>query len=168
MSLRLILTGDVSQLESEFQAAFNYSHSSSYNIAMQSSTAVICSDEPSAIQSLKWGFRQISSAGNVSRFFTAFSRELPSHPAYRVAVRMQRCLIPASAFILWVRHPGEKIPYVVYVKDQKWLSLAGIYETHSDQYTGITDTRNNPPFSSKEISQYHHPLKRYYADAQAL
>lgn len=141
MAIRVILTGEVSQLEAEFQAAFNYGFSPSYNTAMQGSTAVICCDEPTVLQKLQWGFRQHNISGGTSFFFTAFTRELPYHPAYRVAIRMQRCLIPASAFILWVRHPGEKIPYVVYVKDQRWLSLAGIYETYSDKFTGITDTR---------------------------
>ncbi|MCC5928154.1 MAG: SOS response-associated peptidase family protein [Cyclobacteriaceae bacterium] len=140
MSIRLILTGDVPHLENEFQATFNFGFLPSYNIAMNGNTAGVCCDEPSVLQNLKWGFRHFSSAGNASLFFTAFSRELPSHQAYRIAVRTQRCLIPANAFILWIRHPGEKTPYVVYNKGQQWMSLAGIFERHTDPHSGITDT----------------------------
>jgi putative SOS response-associated peptidase YedK len=60
-------------------------------------------------------------------------------PAYRVAARKQRCLIPASCFFEWQKKgENSKQPYCIRPKDNTLFSFAGIWETWREKDTGKT------------------------------
>lgn len=55
-----------------------------------------------------------------------------SKPAFRQAIRSQRCLVPASAFIEGTTDKKLNEPYCVFVKDRHPIAFAGIYDTWHD------------------------------------
>jgi putative SOS response-associated peptidase YedK len=50
-------------------------------------------------------------------------------PAFRVAFRQRRCLVPATGFYEWKVEPGGKQPYLVRRADGGLIAFAGLWET---------------------------------------
>ena len=60
-----------------------------------------------------------------------------SKPSFRNAIRKQRCIIPADAFIEGPEKEKLSKPYVVYLNDKKRpFGFAGIYSDWTDKETG--------------------------------
>jgi putative SOS response-associated peptidase YedK len=49
-------------------------------------------------------------------------------PAFRIAVRCRRCIVPSSGFFEWKSENGRKIPCYVRLKDDSPMYFAGIWD----------------------------------------
>jgi putative SOS response-associated peptidase YedK len=91
-------------------------------------------DEPT-ISSLHWGLIPSWSKEEKIHYsmINARADTVASKPAYRVAFKRRRCLIPVSGFYEWHKEGDHKQPYAITMKnqgDQKatLFSLAGLWE----------------------------------------
>jgi len=59
--------------------------------------------------------------------FNARAETVASSPAFRGPLRHRRCVIPASAFIEWVKRDGVKQPLLIQA-EQRALAFAGLWD----------------------------------------
>ncbi|MFH0996875.1 MAG: SOS response-associated peptidase [Pseudomonadota bacterium] len=102
-----------------------------YNIAPTQAAAVVRSTgKASSIDLLRWGlvpsWAKDISAG--SRMINARSESLPDKPAFRNAVRLRRCIVPASGFYEWKPEGSRKVPYYIRLSDGAPMGFAAIWE----------------------------------------
>lgn len=67
------------------------------------------------------------------------AKEIINKPAFRKAIRSQRCLVPADAFIEGTTKEGLSKPYLVFLRNKvRPFAFAGLYDEWSDPDTGET------------------------------
>lgn len=102
-----------------------------YNIAPTQSAAVVRSTgKTRGLDSLRWGLvpswaKDISIG---SRMINARSESLSDKPSFRNAVRLRRCVVPASGFYEWKPEGPRKIPYYIRMSDGAPMGFAAIWE----------------------------------------
>jgi len=86
-----------------------------------------------------------------ARCINARAETLASTPAFRLAYRKRRCLVPLNAFFEWTGEPGHKIKWRIGLKDEPLFALAGLWEWWKDPasqlgvetYTIVTTRAND-------------------------
>jgi putative SOS response-associated peptidase YedK len=106
-----------------------------YNIAPTQPVPVIRQQrkEPRRVLSLmRWGlipsWAKHSSAGMID----ARSETAATKPAFRDAMRLRRCLVPADAFYEWRRTGTAKQPYCFEVDNGEMFAFAGLWDGWKD------------------------------------
>lgn len=69
------------------------------------------------------------------RCINARAETLSSTPAFRLAYRKRRCLVPVNAFFEWSGEPGHKVKWRIGLKDESLFALAGLWEWWKDPAT---------------------------------
>jgi putative SOS response-associated peptidase YedK len=85
------------------------------------------------------------------RCINARAESLASTPAFRLAYRKRRCLVPVNAFYEWTGEPGQKVKWRIGLKDEPLFALAGLWEWWKDPasqqgietYTIVTTRAND-------------------------
>jgi putative SOS response-associated peptidase YedK len=67
-----------------------------------------------------------------ARMINARSETAHTLPAFREAMRLRRCLIPADGFYEWQRHGSAKQPFCFAVRDGELFAFAGLWERWRD------------------------------------
>jgi putative SOS response-associated peptidase YedK len=67
-----------------------------------------------------------------ARLIHARAESAADKPAFRLPLRRQRCLVPASGFYAWEATKEGKLPYLVRRKDGDLFAVAGLYDTWRD------------------------------------
>jgi putative SOS response-associated peptidase YedK len=80
---------------------------------------------PSWAKDLKFGTRCIN----------ARAETLATTPAFRLAYRTRRCLVPVNAFFEWSGERGHKVKWRIGLKDEPLFALAGLWEWWKDPAT---------------------------------
>jgi len=70
-----------------------------------------------------------------ARCINARAETLASTPAFRVAYRKRRCLVPVNAFFEWTGEPGHKVKWRIGLKEEPLFALAGLWEWWKDPAT---------------------------------
>jgi len=106
----------------------------SYNVAPQSTQPVVRLNRDSGQREfalLRWGLVPFWATDAKPGYTTINARaeEAASKPAYREALKMRRCLVPADAFYEWQRLDAKtKHPYAIAMKSGEPYALAGLWE----------------------------------------
>jgi len=104
-----------------------------YNCAPSQNLPVISNDDMGQLSRFKWGlipfWAKDKSIGY--KMINARGETLTEKPAFRNAFKSRRCLVIADAFYEWKKTAGskEKIPFRIFLSEQKVFSMAGIWET---------------------------------------
>jgi len=125
--------------------------SPSYNIAPGKYAPVITCEEPHLLQLFRFGLTP-SWSKKKTMFINARAegdnnpenapdfngtRGIISKPAFRKAIRSQRCLIPADAYIEGTTKEKLSKPFLVYLRNKvRPFAFAGIYDTWLNPETG--------------------------------
>ena len=64
-----------------------------------------------------------------SKMFNARAETVADKPSFKKALRLQRCIIPASAFFEWKGAPGAKVKQRIARTDGELFGFAGLYDT---------------------------------------
>lgn len=86
-----------------------------------------------------------------TRCINARAETLASTPAFRLAYRKRRCLVPLNAFFEWTGEPGHKVKWRIGLKEEPLFALAGLWEWWKDPasqqgietYTIVTTRAND-------------------------
>lgn len=63
-----------------------------------------------------------------SRMTNARSESVHEKPAFRYAIRLRRCIIPAGGFFEWREEFGKKEPFYIRMKNDAVMGFAGIWD----------------------------------------
>lgn len=117
---------------------------------------VIVKDKEKTLDFYRWGFNIKSTSREI---INARIETVDEKPTFRKAFCNNRCIIPASAFFEWRTNGKNNTKYKISIKDRRFLSLAGIYESFTDKnhktYFGVV-ILTRP--ASDEMSKIHHRM----------
>lgn len=108
-----------------------------YNIAPTQPVPIIRQNpkEPCRELSLvRWGLIPwwAKDSSGAAAMINARSETAATKPAFRDALKLRRCLIPADGFYEWKKNGKEKQPYCFEVNEGQLFAFAGIWETWKD------------------------------------
>jgi len=102
-----------------------------YNIAPTQTVIVVNDDGSRHLTQMQWGlipsWAKDPAIGN--RMINARGETVATKPAFRVALRKRRCLIPADGFYEWQPVGRRKQPVYITLKTREPFSFAGLWET---------------------------------------
>jgi len=101
-----------------------------YNIAPTQTVIVVNDDGTRHLTQMRWGlipsWAKDPAIGN--RMINARAETVATKPAFRVALRKRRCLIPADGFYEWQPVGRRKQPVYITLKSREPFSFAGLWE----------------------------------------
>ncbi|MGA8437734.1 MAG: SOS response-associated peptidase [Candidatus Sulfotelmatobacter sp.] len=108
-----------------------------YNVAPTQPVPIIRQNpkEPRRELSLvRWGLIPwwAKDPSGAAKMINARSETAASNPAFRDALKLRRCLIPADGFYEWKPDGKARQPYCFEVNEGKLFAFAGIWETWKD------------------------------------
>src|SRR3990170_4108942 len=102
-----------------------------YNIAPTQAVIVVNDNRTRHLTQMQWGlipsWAKDPAIGN--RMINARAETVATKPAFRVALRKRRCLIPADGFYEWRQQGRRKQPVYIALKTREPFSFAGLWET---------------------------------------
>ena len=102
-----------------------------YNIAPTQTVIVVNDDGTRHLTQMQWGlipsWAKDPAIGN--RMINARGETVATKPAFRVALRKRRCLIPADGFYEWQPVGRRKQPVYITLKTREPFSFAGLWES---------------------------------------
>lgn len=123
----------------------------SYNISPGDRALVVVSDDVPAVHLFVFGLTPFWS-NKAMCLFNARSegsrnqennpkyngaKDIINKPAFRKAIRSQRCLVPADAFIEGTSQDGLNRPFLIYLRDKvRPFSFAGVWDVWQNPETG--------------------------------
>jgi putative SOS response-associated peptidase YedK len=114
-----------------------------YNVAPTQSVAVIRNaNDHNILSQMKWGLIPSWSKDTkiASHTINARSETVAEKPAFRHAIKYQRCIIPSSGFYEWSHTEHHKEPHYIFMSDRSIMSFAGIWETWKAPDESIIET----------------------------
>jgi len=101
-----------------------------YNIAPTQTVIVVNDDGNRHLTQMRWGlipsWAKDQAIGN--RMINARAETVATKPAFRVALRKRRCLIPADGFYEWTPAGRRKQPVYIALKTREPFAFAGLWE----------------------------------------
>jgi len=102
-----------------------------YNIAPTQTVIVVNDDGTRHLAQMRWGlipsWAKDPAIGN--RMINARAETVATKPAFRVALRKRRCLIPGDGFYEWQQRGRTKQPFRIVLKNGEPFGFAGLWET---------------------------------------
>ncbi len=131
---RFTLTTEAKELAKRFgveiSASFYKNIAPRYNIAPTQPVVVLADDGERRVKQMRWGlipsWAKDPSIGN--RMINARAETLTVKPAFRVAIRKRRCIIPADGFYEWQQQGKLKQPVRIVLKCGEPFGFAGLWE----------------------------------------
>ncbi|MEA2622021.1 MAG: hypothetical protein QOH61_931 [Chloroflexota bacterium] len=104
-------------------------------------TVVLQRDDGRAVERLRWGLipAWADSPGQGARMINARAESILRSPAFRVAFRRRRCIVPVDGFYEWLRRDGGRAPFLLRSPadgERRLLPFAGIWSVWKDPATG--------------------------------
>lgn len=128
---RFTQSADSKKIAKEFEVSEVPAVEARYNIApTQEVLAVLEREGEREATFFKWGLVP-SWAKDVSmgaRLINARSETVAEKPAFRVAFKKRRCIIPADGFYEWRSDGGRKQPFFFRMQDERLFGFAGLWE----------------------------------------
>ncbi|QJW90440.1 SOS response-associated peptidase [Spirosoma taeanense] len=104
---------------------------------------IVTRQEPGKLQLIQWGLiprwaKTADDAADIrTKTINARAETIYDKPSYRTAAQKgQRCLIPVTGFYEWHTKGSKKFPFYITAKDQKIMSIAGLWDEWPDPETG--------------------------------
>jgi putative SOS response-associated peptidase YedK len=131
---RFTLTEDLKALAKQFDVPLPppfASYAPRFNIAPTQMVIVVTEAGKRQIVQMRWGlipsWAKDPSIGN--RIINARAETLAAKPAFRIALRKRRCLIPADGFYEWQKLGNTKQPLRIVLRSRKPFGFAGLWDT---------------------------------------
>lgn len=92
-----------------------------------------------SLRIMRWGLvpKWAKDPAMGSRLINARAETVTSKPAFRSAIKYQRCLLPADGWYEWKREGGRKIPYFLTPREESGLAFAGIWAAWRDPNAAV-------------------------------
>lgn len=118
--------------ETEFVASFNVAPTDPLVVVLQR-------DDGRAVERHRWGLipSWADSPRTGARMINARAETLTTSPAFRVAFRQRRCIVPSDGFYEWKRGGAAKQPFFLHPPAGGVLAMAGLWSVWKDSATGL-------------------------------
>ena len=135
---RITLTSSARELAQHFELAVDFVDSAKraleprFNIAPSQDIATIREDREGGrgLSFERWGlvphWAKDPAIGN--RLINARAESVATKPAFRDALRLRRCVVPADGFYEWSGSGAERRPYIFRRPDRAMIGIAGLCE----------------------------------------
>ncbi|WP_375550320.1 SOS response-associated peptidase [Rhodophyticola porphyridii] len=139
---RFVLTHPTGEVAELFEAtpANDLPHGPRYNICPTQQVGVVTSETGlRRYRPMRWGFlpHWYKSPTDGPLLINARAETIARKPAYRMACRERRCLIPATGFYEWTKDTdGARLPWYIRPDTAQPLAFAGIWQS----WTGGPDS----------------------------
>ena len=129
---RFVLATPISELQRAFGFADAPNLPPRYNVAPTQYVAVVTAADGGgrALTAMRWGLVPFWAADPSvgARMINARGETVAEKPAFRVAFRQRRCLVPADGFYEWLVAGRAKRPFLIRRKDRAPIAFAGLWE----------------------------------------
>lgn len=90
---------------------------------------VVSVDGERSVLPMRWGFipQWYKTATGGPLLINARSEKIAERPAFRDAIRTQRCLLPADGFYEWQGEKGSRVPWVIRPPSGGMIAFAGLW-----------------------------------------
>jgi putative SOS response-associated peptidase YedK len=135
---RYRLSGRKQIIEEYFESAdWKDDWSPRYNIAPTQQIPVVRQQPTEPIRQISlmgWGLvpNWAKDASGAARMINARSETAQTLPAFREAMKLRRCLVPADGFYEWQRRGSAKQPYCFEVDEGELFAFAGLWDGWKD------------------------------------
>lgn len=122
--------------------------------------AVYSLDGVRVLRPMRWGFvpHWAKSLTDGPLLINARAETIAEKPAFRAAVRTQRCLIPATGFYEWTKNDaGERLPWYIAPRDKGTVAFAGIWQDWGHD-APVRTCAIVTTAASTDIDQIHHRM----------
>jgi len=124
-------------LKEYFGAEGDLDWSPRYNVAPTDPIPTVRQNATRPVRELslmRWGLIPYwaNDASIGARMINARSETAAGKPAFRDALKLRRCLIPADGFYEWKKLPKSKQPYCFTLRDESIFAFAGLWERWKD------------------------------------
>lgn len=100
-------------------------------------TVVVEREDGRVVERHRWGlippWASAASAGN--RMINARAETVATSPAFRVALRRRRCVVPSDGFYEW--EAGVKRPWLIHGVDGEPMAMAGLWSLWREPASGL-------------------------------
>ncbi len=102
-------------------------------------TVVLQREDGRMVERHRWGlippWAVDPSAGG--RMINARAETVATSPAFRVALRRRRCIVPADGFYEWERRGRARQPWLIHLADGQPMAMAGLWSLWRDPANGL-------------------------------
>lgn len=136
---RFTLAGDLDFYADYFGAipAAPESLTPSWNVAPTDSVYVIAEREGTRqVETMRWGLIPSFASDAKTIHINARQETVATSPAFRLALRRRRCLVPADGFYEWEGGERSRVPHFIFRADGYPVGFAGVWETRSIEPAG--------------------------------
>ena len=129
---RFTLRTKVALLAKMFEFVFDGDWPPRWNIAPTQPVLAVRTREDGTREGarLQWGLIPFWSKDGkmAASMINARAETVSEKPAFRVAFRRRRCLIPADGFFEWQRVGTKKVPHLISLRSEEPFAFAGLWE----------------------------------------
>lgn len=106
----------------------------SYNCAPSQKLPVISSDQPDRLAFYKWGLIPFWAKDPkiAYKLINAKSETIEEKPSFKHSFKRRRCLVICNGFYEWKKGNNQKIPYRIFLRENKLFAMAGIWDEWKD------------------------------------
>ncbi|MCX7919557.1 MAG: SOS response-associated peptidase [bacterium] len=112
-----------------------FSVTARYNIAPGQLVPIVIRENPIRLELMKWGLIPFWAKDPAIGYqmINARAETIAEKPSFKSALQSKRCLVPASGFYEWKEINGQKMPYLIKLKEVSLFSFAGLYDIWLDE-----------------------------------
>jgi putative SOS response-associated peptidase YedK len=106
-----------------------------YNVTLTDTMPVVAlAREGAGVRAMRWGMIPHSDRASARPRLLANARSETAEkmPAFRKAVAVRRCLVPANGFYEWMSRGGVKLPQLFTLSGEEAFAFAGIWDPAMD------------------------------------
>jgi len=109
-----------------------------YNAAPLQMLPVVRREEnENRIALLRWGLTPSWATEDFGgRIINARAETVHERPSFRHLLRHRRCLVPATGFYEWLKHPNGRFPFRFSLRDEALFSMAALWDEWYNPTTG--------------------------------
>ncbi len=109
-----------------------------YNAApMQYLPAVYREAGQTRLELFRWGLVPAWASEDIGgRLINARAESLRERPSFRHLLHRRRCLVPATAFYEWLKHPSGRFPVRFFLPKEPLFAMAGLWDEWCNPETG--------------------------------
>lgn len=121
---------------------------------------VVSHPDGRALVPMRWGFlpNWYKTPNDGPLLINARAETVADKPAFRQAVRMRRCLVPADGFYEWKVVKGAKVPHTVRIRDGGLLAFAGIWQEWGPSEARIATCAIVTCSANRTLSEVHNRM----------
>lgn len=102
-------------------------------------TVVLEREDGRVVERHRWGLIPAWAVDQAAggRMINARAETVATSPAFRVALRRRRCIVPADGFYEWERGGRTRQPWLIKRADDKPMAMAGLWSLWRDPANGL-------------------------------